>query len=597
MSDKINNSDDQRTHEFSKYLRKFEVPHVLNLERGGNLENVEIAYETYGKLNSDKSNCILICHAITGDSHVAKHNEKDLPGWWEIMVGPGKPIDTNKFFVVCSNVLGGCRGTTGPNSKNPKTNNYYGADFPVITIKDMVLLQKILIDSLDIKQLLGVVGGSLGGFQCLEWATQYPEMIKTCLPIASSPRLTTQGLAFDVVARNAIISDPNFNSGDYYDFENKPDIGLALARMLGHITYLSRESMNEKFEIDRNNPRNISTSFEKKFSVGSYLAYQGERFVERFDANSYVTLSTALDLFDLGSEKKQLKENLSKSKCKWMIISFTSDWLYPPYQSFDIVDALLSESKNVSYCNIKSNSGHDAFLLSTDIESYGEITREFFSNAFNFDNKKSKNTKVNTKVKIGLTNRIDFQYISDLIPENSTILDLGCENGELIKNLSITGFSNSLGVEINQSNVIECISSDIQVVHSDLDSILLKFYDNQFDVAVLSQTLQSIKNVEKILKQMTRVAEYSIVSFPNFAFKPMREMFFNEGKAPKIKGWYGYNWYDTPNVRFPSIDDFKEFCDDKNINIEKYLYLDTINNKKIIDDPNLNADSAIFLIS
>ena len=595
--EKINNSDDQRTHKFSKYIRKLEVHDTLKLERGGSLEKVEIAYETYGQLNSDKSNCILICHAITGDSHVAKHDENDLPGWWDIMVGPGKPIDTNKYFVICSNVLGSCRGTTGPNSKNPKTNDYYGADFPVITIKDMVSLQKTLIDNLEIKQLLGVVGGSLGGFQCLEWATQYPEMIKTCFPIASSPRLTTQGLAFDVVARNAIISDPNFNAGNYYDVEKKPDVGLALARMLGHITYLSRESMNEKFEIDRNNPREITTSFEKKFSVGSYLAYQGERFVERFDANSYVTLSTALDLFDLGSEKKELKNSISNSSCKWMIISFSSDWLYPPYQSFDLVDALLSESKNVSYCNIKSNAGHDAFLLSTDIDSYGEITRSFFNNALNVNKKAPKKKNINTKVKLGLTNRIDFQYISDLIPKNSSVLDLGCENGELINNLTSIGFKNTLGVEINQNNVIECVSSDIQVVHSDLDSILLKFYDEQFDVAVLSQTLQSIKNVEKILKQMTRVSKYSIVSFPNFAFKPMREMFFNEGKAPKVEGWYGYNWYDTPNVRFPSINDFKEFCNEKNINIEESLYLDTINNKQINNDPNLNADSAIFLIS
>ncbi len=213
------------------------------------------------------------------------------------------------------------------------------------------------------------------------------------------------------------------------------------------------------------------------------------------------------------------------------------------------------------------------------------------------NNQKSKKENLSTKVKIGLTNRIDFQYISDLIPKDSSILDLGCENGELIKNLSSFGFNKTLGVEINQSNVIECISSNIQVVHSDLDTMLLKFYDKQFDVGILSQTLQSIKNVEKILKQMTRISKYSIVSFPNFAFKPMREMFFNEGKAPKIEGWYGYNWYDTPNVRFPSIDDFKEFCEEKNINIEKSLYLDTINNEKIEKDPNLNADSAIFLIS
>ncbi len=592
----INSSDDLRTDQFSKYIQEFNIPFTLNLERGEQLDNVKVVYETYGKLNYEKSNAILVCHAITGDSHVAKHNEDDLPGWWDLMVGPNKPIDTNKYFVICSNVLGSCRGTTGPNSINPVTNRYYADNFPVVTIKDMVKVQKILVDSLGIKQLLGVIGGSLGGFQCLEWATEYPSMIKSCLPIASSPRLTTQGLAFDVVARNAIISDPNYNSGDYYDRQKKPDVGLALARMLGHITYLSKESMNEKFEIDRNNPRDISTSFEKKFSVGSYLAYQGERFVERFDANSYITLSTALDLFDLGNEKQILRKNLSNSNCKWMIVSFSSDWLYPSYQSLDIVDALLSESKNVSYCNIKSNSGHDAFLLSEDIESYGEIAKSFFSNIFGKENIRKKEHK-SKKVKIGLTNRIDFKYISSLIPKQSKILDLGCENGELIKSLSQHGFKSALGVEINQSNIIQCISDDIQIIHSNLDKILPKFYDSQFDVAILSQTLQSIKNVENILKEMTRVAKYSIVSFPNFAFKPMREMFFNEGKAPRIEGWYGYNWYDTPNVRFPSIDDFIEFCDEKNIKINKSLYLDTINNKEIKIDPNLNADSAIFLIS
>ena len=213
----INSSDDLRTDKFSKYIEGFEIPFTLNLERGDQLENVKVAYETYGELNQDKSNCILVCHAITGDSHVAKHDENDVPGWWDIMVGPGKPLDTNKYFVICSNILGSCRGTTGPNSINPKTCKYYGADFPVVTIKDMVIVQKYLIDHLKIDKLLGVIGGSLGGFQCLEWATQFPDKVEGCLPIASSSRLPTQGLAFDVVARNSIISDPYFNSGNYYE--------------------------------------------------------------------------------------------------------------------------------------------------------------------------------------------------------------------------------------------------------------------------------------------------------------------------------------------------------------------------------------------
>ncbi|MDG2100908.1 MAG: homoserine O-acetyltransferase [Dehalococcoidia bacterium] len=595
---KINSSDDYRTDKFSNYIEEFKIPFTLDLDRGGKLNDVVIAYETYGSLNEDKTNAILICHAITGDSHVAKHNEKDLPGWWDAMVGPGKPIDTTKYFVVCSNILGSCRGTTGPNSINKETGKFYGAEFPVITIKDMVKVQNYLIEYLGIDKLLGVIGGSLGGFQCLEWATEYPEKIKGCLPIASSARLTTQGLAFDVVARNSIISDPNFNFGNYYKKSKKPDVGLALARMLGHITYLSRESMNEKFEIDRNSPRELSTSFEKKFSVGSYLAYQGEKFVERFDANSYITLSTALDLFDLGSTKEILTENLSKSLCDWLLISFSSDWLYPAFQSIDIVEALISNSKKVSYCNVHSNSGHDAFLLNEDIEHYGQIAESFFKNLIHLDNGEIKKAKVfDSKVNIGLNNRIDFQYISNLIPNSSSILDLGCENGDLIEQLSSIDISSALGVEINESNVISCIDKGINVIHSDLDSRLEKFYDSQFDVAILSQTLQSIKNVEKILKEMTRVAKSSIISFPNFAFKPMRDMFYNEGKAPKISGWYGYNWYDTPNVRFPSINDFLEFCEEKNIKIKKSLYLDTIKNKKITDNPNLNADSAIFLIS
>ena len=593
----INSSDDLRTDQFSKYIQEFNIPFTLDLERGEQLENVKVAYETYGKLNSENSNAILVCHAITGDSHVAKHNSNDVPGWLDIMVGPDKPLDTNKYFIICSNILGSCRGTTGPNSINPKTGTYYGADFPIVTIKDMVKVQKYLIDNLGINKLLGVIGGSLGGFQCLEWATEYPEMIKGCLPMASSARLTTQALAFDVVARNSIISDPYFNSGNYYDNEKKPDVGLALARMLGHITYLSKESMNEKFEIDRNSPRNISTSFEKKFSVGSYLAYQGEKFVERFDANSYVTLSTALDLFDLGSNKDILAKNLSKSHCEWLLVSFSSDWLYPSFQSLDIVEALISRSKKVSYCNVRSNAGHDAFLLPDDIKHYGELTSSFFRNLHSKNKTINDSKKLNSTVKIGLNNRIDFKYIAELIPRNSTILDLGCEKGELIEQLNSIGISNSLGVEINQQNVISCFTKGINIIHSDLDSRLEKFYDSQFDIAILSQTLQSIKNVEKILKDMTRVSKSSIVSFPNFAFKPMREMFFNEGKAPKISGWYGYNWYDTPNIRFPSINDFLDFCKEKDIIIKKSLYLDTVNNKEITENPNLNADSAIFVIS
>ena len=266
-------------------------------------------YETYGQLNPPGDNAILICHAISGDSHVAQHDAADDPGWWDILVGPGKPVDTNRFFVICPNLLGGCRGTTGPGSLNPATGKPYGADFPTITIGDMVEVQRRLLDHLGIGQLVAVIGGSVGGHQTFTWATRHPDRLRGAVVLASSPRLTSQALAFDVVGRNAIRRDPFFHGGQYYDQPHGPAVGLALARMIGHITYLSPEAMSQKFEADRLHPREEAIEFEKTFSVGSYLGHQGTKFVERFDANSYLTLSLAMDLFDLGGTPEQLAAN------------------------------------------------------------------------------------------------------------------------------------------------------------------------------------------------------------------------------------------------------------------------------------------------
>ncbi|MCK5114099.1 MAG: homoserine O-acetyltransferase, partial [Phycisphaerae bacterium] len=264
----------------------FDAPMLL--ENGGELPNLTVVYETYGKLSPAKDNAIIICHALTGDSHVAAHDENDDPGWWDVVVGPGKSIDTEKFFVICPNVLGGCRGTTGPNSTNPATGKVWGRDFPNITIGDMVDAQNRLIEHLGIEQLLGVVGGSMGGHQAMSWGVKFPDKVRGAVLLATSPRLSTQSLAFDIVGRNSIRHDPNFNGGEFYDGGGRPITGLAIARMLGHITYLSPEAMTEKFEETRDQPRNLATRFEKEFSVGSYLAYKGLKFTERFDANSYL---------------------------------------------------------------------------------------------------------------------------------------------------------------------------------------------------------------------------------------------------------------------------------------------------------------------
>tara|TARA_B100000700_G_C15020145_1_gene845276 strand:- start:609 stop:2408 length:1800 start_codon:yes stop_codon:yes gene_type:complete len=591
------NSDLYRTGDTSKYLKNFLYEGKFQLQSGDILDKLNIAYETYGDLNEDRSNVVLVCHAISGDSHVAKHNEDDIPGWWDIMVGPDKPIDTNNYFVICSNVIGGCKGSTGPNSINPETGNQYGPDFPNITVEDMVNAQNLLIDHLGIKSILCVTGGSMGGFQSIQWARQFPNKIKSVIGLATSARLTNQALAFDIVGRNAIKKDPRFKEGNYYDAEEKPEDGLAIARMLAHITYVSKDSMKNKFENTRYEPREITTEFEKRFSVGTYLAYQGTKFVDRFDANSYITLSTAVDYFDLGGTINEIKNNLKKTTCEWLLVSFSSDWLYPPFQSEEIVDALVSLDKSVSYCSIESEAGHDAFLLENEVEDYGLLTSSFLKKLSG----KEKNDQIKnaspTSTNIFFNDRLDLDFICSLIEKNDRVLDLGCEDGKLLNELKKKKCSKLLGIELDSKKVIMSSNKGLEVINSDINTGLNRFNDDQFDVTILSQTLQSIKNVEKTIEEILRISKKAIISFPNFAFKPLREMLYKEGKAPKLEGLYGYNWYNTPNRRFPTILDFQEYCASKKIIIKECFYIDSEKDELIKEEPNLNADTAIFVLS
>ena len=591
------NSDLQRSSETSKHLKffKLEVPFVL--QSGETIEDLLVAYETYGTLNSNKSNAVLVCHAISGDSHVAKHSKDDLPGWWDIMVGPRKPIDTDQYFVICPNVLGGCKGSTGPNSLNPKTGKPYGPEFPQITVEDMVATQNLLIEHLGIDSLLCITGGSMGGFQSIQWAKQYPEKVKSVAGMATSARLTNQALAFDIVGRNAIKKDPRFKLGNYYDSNEKPEDGLAIARMLAHITYLSKESMKEKFDQKRFEPKEDPAEFEKQFSVGSYLAYQGTKFVDRFDANSYIILSTAIDYFDLGKNIKELKGNLKKTSCEWLFVSFSSDWLYPPFQSEELVDALVELDKPVSYCCIDSEAGHDAFLLENEVGQYGSITSSFLKKiSGSLEEQKVKKSTL-TSTNIFFDNRLDLNFISGLVSKGDRVLDLGCEDGTLLRELRKKNCSKLLGIEIDPKKVIDSLETGIEVINSDINVGLNRFNNDQFDVTILSQTLQSIKNVEKTIQQILRISKKAIISFPNFAFKPLREMLFHQGKAPKLDGLYGYNWYNTPNRRFPTIADFEEFCNEQNILVKESFFIDTKNKEFIRENPNLNADTAIFVLS
>lgn len=344
----------------TKYFTFAEKGEGLKLHSGQHIGPVTVAYETYGELDADKGNAVLVCHALSGDAHAAGfHDGDEKPGWWDDMIGPGKAFDTSKYFVICSNVLGGCKGTTGPSSVNPKTGKPYGLDFPIITIADMVTVQRHLIDHLGIKKLLCVVGGSMGGMQALQWVASYPERVAGVAAIATAMKHNPQQIALSEVERQAIMSDPDWREGDYYE-HGQPEKGLALARMIGHITYMSEKSMEEKFSR-KTKEKDYSFSFKTDFEVEGYLRYRGDSFVKRFDANSYLYLTKAMDYVDLSGEK--LLPPGKKIGTRFLVISFESDWLYPSSQSEDIVRLLKNRNVDATYCKIFSTYGHDAFLL------------------------------------------------------------------------------------------------------------------------------------------------------------------------------------------------------------------------------------------
>ncbi len=360
--------------------RTVEIKQKLDLDCGKTLENFSLIYETYGKLNKDKTNAILICHALSGDHHAAGFHEVDdkKPGWWDSCIGPGKPFDTNRFFIVSLNNLGGCMGSTGPNSINTKTGTEYGPDFPIVTVNDWVKSQKLLADCLKIERWACVIGGSLGGMQALQWAITYPEKIKNSIIIAAAAKLSAQNIAFNEVARQAIITDPEFHDGRYNNFGVVPKRGLSIARMLGHITYLSDDSMRQKFGRDLREGK-LHFGYDIDFQVESYLRYQAQAFVDRFDANTYLLMTKALDYFDPAQDYGgDLFKAFENTKSKFLVVSFTSDWRFSPAKSHEIVKALIKARRNVSYTEIEANQGHDAFLM--PIPNYLKVLRNFMDN-------------------------------------------------------------------------------------------------------------------------------------------------------------------------------------------------------------------------
>ena len=580
-------------------IRIVERAKPLKLACGKTLAPIDVAYETYGELNEAGDNAVLICHALSGNAHVAGYSSPDdkKPGWWEVMVGPGKGVDTNKYFIICSNFLGGCSGTTGPSSINPETQKPYGLDFPIITIADMVKVQKLLLDKLGIKKLLAVMGGSIGGMQVLQWAIEYPDFVKAALAIATTTHLGAQSIAFDAVGRNAILADPNFAGGRYHD-EKGPDMGLAIARMIGHITYLSEQGMREKFGRKLRSAGSYSYDLNSEFAVETYLDHQGQSFVERFDANSYLYITKASDYFDLTKDYGSLAKAFANTKCRFLIVSFASDWLYPPAQSEAMVDALVANRKDVSFCNIASPYGHDAFLL--EPETLGSFISGFLD-ATHRPGIKQQDNRAPVKEKRSISRfeqarrtRVDYELIESLIEPNSTVLDVGCGDGELLANLTTDKNIKSEGIEFNQDLVLACVKRGLSIIQQDVEKGLKNYADKSFDYVILSQTVQTLKNPEKVFKELLRVGKKVIVSFPNFAHWRCRMQLFFRGISP-VTRQLPLSWHNSPNIHFLSIKDFDGFCKKLGVKVEKKIPLAKMRLSPVRFAPNLFAEQVIYV--
>ncbi|MBR2075166.1 MAG: homoserine O-acetyltransferase, partial [Fibrobacter sp.] len=469
------------------------------LENGQTLPALNIRYETYGKLNAAADNAVWVCSPLTADAHAAGwYTETDRkPGWWDELIGPGKAIDTDRFFVVCSNILGGCKGTTGPATVNPRTGKPYGSTFPIITIGDMVHAQKELANGLGIKEFYCVLGGSMGGFQAMKWAIYYPEQVKRVVIIASSPRFSSQALGFEVVARDVITQDPNFNGGDYYDKANKPDIGLANARKLAHITYLSAIGMEQKFkrsqeQENRNHAVTYSTPFDLDLPIESYLRYQGKKFVDRFDANSYLHIAHATDAFDLETEYGSIENAFKDIGAEVLNVNLSTDWLFPPHESRRITSALLNVGKKVTSLELDTQFGHDGFLI--EVGELGKAVGRFLDSKII--------PQQGTQAVPVFHEESDFQLLGKLVKEGSHVLDLGCGSGDLLDYLiqkkNVTGF----GIEKNITGILDCLEKDVQVIQRDLDDKgISDLKDGSFDYAIINRTIQEIRDPVKIIPQ------------------------------------------------------------------------------------------------
>ena len=546
----------------------------FELDGGGRLTEIEIAYEIYGTLAEAGDNVVFICHALTGNAHAAGRHDPPDPeepdAWWDEMVGPGKGIDTNHYFVVCANILGGCKGTTGPSSINPETGKPYGSRFPTVSAGDIVGVHVMLLKQLGITRVAAAVGGSFGGMQVIEWVIRFPDTIDHGIVIAAATSLSAQGIAFDIVGRAAIMSDPDWKGGDYYESGSTPLRGLALARSVGHITYLSREIMADKFGREKwhaGQAEAIPESRIDKFHVETYLEHQGEKFTRRFDANSYLSITRAMDEYDVAAHYGDLETAFERVRAKVLIVAVSSDWLFPPEQSEELANALLGAGTRVSYCLLNAPHGHDAFLV--DVEYLAEVIRAFLpwvgsrSGARRFESSDSREGKESE-------GRRDLDIISQMIEPESRVLDLGCGSGELLTRLSEASGVQGVGVDIDIHHVIKVIERGHDIFQADIDGGLSMIPDGAYDYAILSETLQAVRKPHLVLNEMLRVAKQGLVSFPNLGNWRNRLRLSMQGRMP-MSPLDANKWYETDNIHRFTYGDFIDLCRQDNIRI-----LDTV---------------------
>jgi len=560
----------------TQHVELFTPDHPLRMDGGAIVERVTVAYETYGTLNEARDNVVFVCHALTGDAHAAGWHVGDKhPGWWDAMIGPGKPIDTNLWFVICPNLLGGCQGTTGPSSIDPSTRKVYGLTFPLLHVRDFVTCHRALLAHLGIERVHTALGGSQGGMQVLQWALDAPEQLDQAIVIAASSRLTAQNIAFSAVAREAIMADENFLGGRFAEHGKNPDVGLAVARMMAHITYLSEDAFTAKFgrapQGETSDP-----GFGVDFAVEGYLRHQGRAFLARFDALTYLYLSRVMDYFDPFADPGAAS-GLDPAGPRFLVVSFDSDWRFATAHSLRIVEQLAKAGAPVSFREIHSQWGHDSFLLDgpdylATIKAFVEASSDGASQLDAL--------------------RPDLARIASLIPKGSRVLDLGCGGGDLLRHLMAKGCTVT-GVERDPASVLQALAAGVSVLDLDIDTQLDEFADHSYDVVVLSRTLQAVLRPADVLRQMSRIGARLIVSMPNFAYWPHR-LTLARGDMPQSSD-LPFEWFDTPNIHYATLDSLQHLFSSLGLVTERRFALSP-SGHLVRTAANLRASSAIYVL-